>query len=487
MAYRIDDNARPLLDEAARRDFQTFVILGWPGVNGGNLLEWNWHHAALVQHLEDVRAGKTQRLLVNLPPRSAKSILISVLWVAWMLGQDPTLNFVCVSYSSELANKLARMCLEVMQSPLHRRLFPQTKIKRTRTAAYDFETTRGGGRLATSPGGTLTGRGGDILILDDPTKPADAMSDVLRSSAIDWYRSTLLSRLNDKRTGVIICVQQRLHEEDLSGVILEAGGWVEFCLPAIATDDQTVPLTRGKTHFRKAGELLHPERESQAILDQLKADMGSIAFEAQYQQNPLPLAGNLFKSEWLETYTERPERGEIVQSYDTASKTGLNNDFSACVTALIVGDDIYIIDVYRKRLEFPDLVAKVNQLAIRHNANVLLIEDAASGTQLFQTLKGKREPGVPLPKKCTASTDKATRASGVSSMVESGRVLFPMEAPWLEDFKRELLSFPSGKHDDQVDAFTQLLEWVRDRYRGRVRTKYRSKLVVINHGDDPWE
>lgn len=174
--------------ELLRRDFCTFLRKAFPHIAGGSPLLWNWHLDAIAWELDRVLRGESRNLIVTLPPRNLKSITISIAWVAWMLGQDPTLNFVCVSYSGELAGKLARDCRSIMMSPWYRELFPRTMISNKRSATHDFETTAGGGRLATSPTGTLTGRGGDIIIIDDPIKPEEALSATTRQFVNDWYR-----------------------------------------------------------------------------------------------------------------------------------------------------------------------------------------------------------------------------------------------------------------------------------------------------------
>jgi predicted phage terminase large subunit-like protein len=247
-------------------------------------------------------------------------------------------------------------------------------------------------------------------------------------------------------------------------MLLEAGSWDHLRLPAIATEDEVIPLTRGRAHFRRCGDVLHPERESRETLEWQRAQMGSYAFAAQYQQAPVPAEGNIFKAAWLKSYDDLDPAagGEIVQSWDTGIKTAEGNSFSVGITALVRQRYVYIIDVWRGRLEFPDLKRKVIELALLHRTHTLLIEDKALGEPLIQALRSEPlPPGVPFPIPCQPHNDKRTRAEGVSSMVEAGQVLLPREAHWLGEFKSELLSFPSGRYDDQVDALSQMLAWVR--------------------------
>lgn len=453
--------------ELLRQDFGFFVRVTFPLVNGGADLKWNWHLDAICYELSRVESGECLRLLVTLPPRNLKSFMISVAWVAWMLGRNPSLNFVGVSYSGELAQKLARQCLTLMQTAKYREIFAKTIVSPKRSAAYDFETTAGGGRHGTSITGTLTGRGGDIIIIDDPIKPDEAQSDTVREAVNNWYRSTLASRLNDKQKGAIICVMQRLHQYDLAGLMITDGGWRQLSLPAFANDDCTIRLIRGRFYRRKPGDVLHPDREPASTLSRIKAEQGSIIFEAQYQQNPIPVDGNMISANWLryvDPATGIPEHGQIIQSWDTASKDGIHNDYSACITVKRCGNYIYIIDIFRKRLTFPELKKAAIRLANEHRVHTLLIEDAASGQQLYQTLRAECPLGVPVPLKQKPEGDKKTRLAGVSSMIEAGQLILPKAAPWLAEFQSELLAFPNARHDDQVDALSQLLGWVRRQY-----------------------
>jgi predicted phage terminase large subunit-like protein len=454
------------MNQLARTDFRFFLRKAAPWVIGGAPLEWNWHLDAIAHQLTRVESGDALRLLVTLPPRNLKSITISVAWVAWMLGRDPTRNFVCVSYSSELAAKLARDTLFIMQSAWYREIFPGTVISSKRSAAHDFETTAGGGRLATSIAGTLTGRGGDIIIIDDPIKPDEAQSDTTRDTVNEWYRTTLASRLNDKRTGAIVCVMQRLHQYDLAGMMLDGGGWTHLNLPAIAPENAIIDLPNGRKYYRREGEALHAARESLATLKQIKADQGSLIFEAQYQQNPVPATGNMIRANWLRYVDPAngvPDDGDIIQSWDTASKDGIHNDYSVCITARRCGSDIHVIDVFRMKLTFPELKRASIRLARQFEADAVLIEDAASGQQLYQTLQAESPSGVPVPIRQKPEGDKKTRLSGVSSMIEAGQLVLPQKATWLAEFQSELLAFPNAKFDDQVDALSQLLGWVRRR------------------------
>jgi predicted phage terminase large subunit-like protein len=395
-----------------------------------------------------------------------KSMTASIAWPAWMLGNNPSLRFITVSYGAELAEKQGRDTLKILEDPMVRRAFPHLRF--TRRSATDFETTMGGGRLSTSLGGTLTGRGADYIIIDDPTKSKDAASQAIRESDKAWLLNTVMTRLNNPAEGGIALVMQRLHEGDLVGVLQEMGGWDELILSAIAQQDEAVPIGGGRFYQRRAGHALHPQRLPLAVLEQIKHEMGSINFNGQYLQDPLPAQGNLVMAEWLKTYgndfDHRTAHGSIVMSVDCASKDGVNNDWSVAIIAHLFRKEIRILEVFRRKLNFPDLQRHVIRLCQEWKVATLLIEDQASGTQLLQTLRSESPPGVPWPITIRPMGEKISRMSGVSSIIEAGRLLLPDAAPWLAGFKSELLAFPSSKHDDQVDALSQLLFWDRRRH-----------------------
>jgi predicted phage terminase large subunit-like protein len=322
-------------------------------------------------------------------------------------------------------------------------------------------TTARGFRYATSVGGTLTGRGGNLLILDDPLNALEASSDRARETLKQWYANTLLTRLDNKADDAIVVVTQRLHVDDLVGHLLEQGGWTELSLPAIAEVEQVVPLGSERYYHRKVGELLHPEREPAWALENLKRTMGSVDFAAQYQQQPVPPGGNLIKWAWFRVYEKPPMRDvgdHTIVSWDTAMSAGELSDYSACVVLHLKGEDAFILDVVRERLDYPDLRRKIIDLHRRWrnytNSYALLIEDKGSGMSLIQDLKGEGIRAIPMK----PTMDKVMRMNGHLARIEAGCVHLPRLASWLDDFRKELMEFPSGKHDDQVDALSQALD-----------------------------
>ena len=241
-----------------RSDFYSFVQAAFPIVSGGEELLRNWHLEAMAYALTRVMRGEIRRLIINVPPRSLKSICASVAFPAFLLGHDPTLRIICVSYAEALARKHAGDTRALMRSPLYRRLFPGTRISPRKDTELEFMTTKGGFRLATSVGGTLTGRGGGLVILDDPMKPQDAYSETARETVKQWYAAHLLSRLDNKAEDGIIVVMQRLHVDDLVGHLLEQEGWTLLKLPAIAQSDETTLLGPDRCYVRLAGRRAAP-------------------------------------------------------------------------------------------------------------------------------------------------------------------------------------------------------------------------------------
>ncbi len=337
-------------------------------------------------------------------------------------------------------------------------------MRLTKDTGAQCVTSAGGGRIATSIGGTITGRGADIIIVDDPLKAEDACSETARNAVIDWYSTTLVTRLNDKARGAIVVVMQRLHEDDLAGHLLIQGGWRHLDLPAIAIEDQHIRIgpDPDDMHCRKEGEVLHPEREPRATLDRIKADLGSLTFSAQYQQRPIPLEGNLVKRDWFKTYDDPPaatQQIRIVQSWDVAGTATKRSDWSVCTTWAVHQKTFYLLDVWRGRSEYPALKRQVIALQQAHGAQTVLIEKAGLGLNLVQDLKADSPAGFPNPIGVTPQGDKLTRMEAECARIEAGHVVLPREAPWLAQLLAELLAFPNGRHDDQVDSVSQFLNW----------------------------
>src|SRR5690348_10248333 len=259
----LQDLTRAEYEVLLRRDFTTFAGRCFYELNRQTNLAMNWHLEVIAAKLTEVREGKIRRLIINLPPRHLKSLMASIAFPAWCLGLDPTAQILCVSYAQDLADKLARDCRGIMMSPWYRQLF-RTRLAPHRQAVQEFITTGQGYRLATSTGGVLTGRGADIIIIDDPLNPDETLSDAQRQAANEWYDHTLYSRQNDKQRGAIVIIMQRLHEDDLVGHVLGQEDWEVLSFPAIAEENEghRIETILGPRCFaRRQGAALHPDRE----------------------------------------------------------------------------------------------------------------------------------------------------------------------------------------------------------------------------------
>ena len=464
MSDRATMTDREILRSLMHNDLGLFARRAMSVLQPSLKLEWNWHLDLMVDRLLRLGSGEIRRLIINVPPRSLKSLLCSVIYPAWLLGRDPYIELVCLSYAQGLGEDFSRQCRKLIESESYRAIF-DTRLAREKRAVDQFETTMGGRRLTASVGGTVTGRGGDMIILDDPMKPEEAMSEAGRKTANDWLRSTLMSRPNHKKTGRMLAIMQRLHGEDATAELLRNDDWTLLSLPAIAIEREEHHYTTARgsqVYVREAGEPLHPEREGIEELDRLKAQMGTMVFAAQYQQQPMAAEGNMLKRSWIKRYAPHdifaPEL--IIQSWDTASKTGQLNDFSVGTTWFIKGRHIYLVDVCRARLEQPALQQRIIDLARQYQAQVVLIEDKGSGTGLLQGLAASYfYQSVAIQPR----GEKSLRFVNVTPMFENGTVLLPEHAPWLDEYTDELCGFPSTKHDDQVDSTSQALMWLQDR------------------------
>lgn len=307
-----------------KRDFGAFIHRSFMELNAQTHFLFNWHLEILASKLEDVRRGRCRRLIINIPPRHLKSHTASIAFPAWLLGHNPAAQILCVCYAQDLSDKLARDSRALMASPFYQALF-DTRLSQDRQAVSEFETTDGGYRLSTSVGGVLTGRGADVIIIDDPLKADEALSDARRRSLNEWYDNTLRSRLNSQEAGAIIIVMQRLHADDLVAHVQEHETWDVLSFPAIAEQDATFEIATpyGRRSLgRRTGEILQPALVSATTLEGLRRSMTEYNFAAQYQQDPQPPSGLIVQRSWLRFYKEdeKPEKfDEIVQSWDTAN------------------------------------------------------------------------------------------------------------------------------------------------------------------------
>lgn len=456
--HRIDDAV--LFEAVIRQDFTSFVAKAFHAVDPGGTYAPNWHIDLISEYLRACTVGEVRRLIINVPPRYLKSICTSVAWPAWLLGHDPTRRIMAASYSQALSLKHSQDCRVVMNSHWFRRIFPSVRLAADQNEKHRFQTSARGFRYATSVGGTATGEGADFLIVDDPHNPRQAASETGRKSALNWFDQTFSTRLNDKRQGVIVVIMQRLHQKDLTGHLLDKGGWEHLCLPAEAEARGVVGFG-GVSHLRKRGEPLHEAREDRAQIARAKQDLGAYGFAAQYQQRPAPATNSVVRLDWFQRYRALPaEPLRVVQSWDTAYKPGHLNDPSVCGTWFETERGYYLADVVSRRMSYPELKRTATGLAEKWRPSAVLIEDKSSGQSLIQDLQAETKlPVIPI----TPSGDKSVRMSVVTPTIESGQVYLPDSASWLLDYESELVTFPNAEHDDQVDMTSQFLKWATER------------------------
>ena len=451
-----------LLEAVLRNDFPSFIGKCFNSINPAIEFLPNWHIDLIAEHLEMVQRGEIKRLIINMPPRALKSVCVNVAWPAWLLGHNPQSRIMSASYSQALSTKHSLDTRNIMQEDWYIRLFPETILSKQHNLKAKFMTTKHGFRYATSVGGTATGEGGDFLIIDDPHNPAHISSPARRRKVVGWYEQVFSTRLNNASKGAIILVMQSLHEEDLSGYLLDRtpGAWKVLTIPAVATED----ITRKIYHCNidiKTGEALNAKRDDLARLKMIEKEMGAAAFSAQYQQQPANSAGNLISRSYFNYYDMLPDSVEyVVQSWDTAITNNENSDYSVCTSWAISNGKYYLIHVHREKLEYPALKRAILCCAKHHKASFVLIEDKGSGQSVIQDL---RQEGNLIIIPIKVKQDKVTRFATSLTEFEAQKVLFPRYIYWLRNFEDELLAFPSGKHDDIVDSVSQFLNYMKSR------------------------
>ena len=459
----------------------------------------NWHQQVLAYHLERVERGECRRLLVLAPPRSFKSHTASVAFPAWVLGRNPARRILCASHSLDLAKKLAGDCSAVMRSDFYCEVFPGVQIERDRDV--EIATRQRGSRYATSIGGPAVGRGSDIWILDDLHKPEDIYSDELRDRPYRWLTETAMTRLDDKATGAIVVIMQRLHIDDIASKLIATGDWEVVELPAIAAVDTLHSLGPHRTHLFRAGEYLQPDREGRIVLDEIRRGMGTLPFNAQYLQAPQDMSGGVVEVDWIHRYdgTMTPLPTDyVLQSWDAAISDELTADWSVCTTWIWRGGVAHLVDVWRDRRPLPQLLPIAMELCRRWSPDEVVIETNGIGLAFHQSLLERvrlqsgdrrlrrvldRGQGLVartgrgehwslaevLFRKQSNSQGKLERLIACTPQMEDGRVKFPTQAPWLATYMRELLTFNGRSgNDDQVDSTSQALQRLRPRRNGGV-------------------
>ncbi len=469
---------------------KTFVEHAWRILEPVAPLQWNWHLDLICDYLTAIKDNKFRNavgqekegVIFNVPPRTMKSLLITVMFPAWVWTTDPARRFMFVSYSEKLSTQHSVYRRNVIGSDFYQEHWSgKFSFAKDQNLKSHYENSARGAMFSTAMQATATGMGGDILIFDDPLNPEQALSEVEREAVNLRFDSTFRSRLNNPRTGVKIVVMQRLAELDLTGHLLqrEAKRWAHVRLPARMEqrEEWKSPLTP-EVHTREAGELLWPERLPADVLDSYKTGMGSWAFHSQYQQEPAPMDGGIIQRQWVRYYRELPERFEfMVQSWDCTFKAAANNDFVAGQVWGRANGKFYMLP-YRlyDRLDFGPTKAAIKACHAKFpGAHAVLIEDKANGPAIVSELRQEIAGIVAV----TPQGGKLTRAHAMAPLWESGSVELPdpqvFDVPWMEDYLRNICTFPRAVHDDDVDATSQALTYMRNRMGGGIVEYYRKK------------
>src|SRR5579864_9426062 len=466
--------------ELAARSLREFVGQAWHVLEPETPFVPGFHIDALCDHLEAVTRGDIRNLLINIPPRHMKSLLVSVFWPAWEWTRWPERRWLYSSYAATLSIRDSINCRRLIESPWYQARWGHVyALTGDQNAKTRFDNNRSGYRLSTSVGGSVTGEGGDRIVCDDPHKVDEVESDAVRKATIDWWDMVMSTRVNDPRTTAMVVVMQRCHQQDLSGHLLEQGGWEHLCLPAEYEDNRRKTMIGFSDPRTTIGELLWKERYGTPEIEDLKRRLGSYAAAGQLQQRPSPLGGGIFKRHWWRYWQPpganlppvvvqlpdgsyqsihavyRPTRGvEQIESWDCSFKDLETSDFVVGQVWGRVGADFFLGDQVRDRMDCPTTVKAVRDLSDRYPGSLAkLIEDKANGSAVIQMLKHEIEGILPV----NPEGGKVARAMAVSPLVEAGNVFLPHPsiAPWVNDFTEECAPFPNGAHDDQVDAMTQ--------------------------------
>jgi predicted phage terminase large subunit-like protein len=431
----------------ARRWLLPFAVAIHPDYEIAN------HHRLIAEKLQELEARKITHLMVFMPPRHGKSMLISELFPAWYMGRHPEHNIIFTSYNQEVAADFGRKVRNMIPEASYQSVFPGVTISDDSSSTKRFHTNGGGAYFAVGAGGALTGRGGDLIIIDDIHKNREeAHSDSVTTAIKQWYGSTLYTRR--MQNAVVVLVQTRWSDKDLPKHLLdtEKNKWEILDLPAISDE----------------GKALWPTRFPISTLEEIKKTLGSADFEALYQQRPSPAEGSMIKRHWFKFYRELPKLTEKIQSWDLTFSDSKNSDFVVGQVWGSVGADKYLIDQIRGRMDFPTSIQAIRQFSYKHPETFTkIIEEKANGAAAIATLKREISGLIPY----NPRTSKEARVMAISPEIEAGNVWLPDPsiAPWIGDWLQEVCAFPSGKHDDAIDAMTMALIRFRDSSGDRMR------------------
>lgn len=476
---------------AAEASLYEFVRQAWHVMEPGVSFVGSWHIEQICEHLEAVSAGDLKRLLINIPPRHSKSTIVSVAWCAWEWIAQPEQKFLAASYSGQLSIRDNLKARRLIQSPWYQARWGHLfNLAGDQNAKQRFENDHTGYRLATSVGGTATGEGGSRLILDDPHGAQDAQSETMRRSTLEWFDMVWSTRLNNPKTDAMVTVMQRLHEDDISGHILnDIGGWEHICIPA-EWDGVRRRTVLGPYDPRTVkGELICPERFGEGEITALKQLLGTYGTAGQLQQQPSPADGGILNTKcfklWPVAERGMPPFEYVLQSYDTAFSESTENDPTGCT---VWGIFTYegrrqgmLLDAWDEYLSYPALRKRViedwnaeygggptrqNPWGRPKRADRVLVEAKASGQSLLQDLRLARVPAVGYN---PGNADKVSRAHQAAPTLELGILWVPESTKnpgqpvgWASGFMSQLSKFLVAKHDEYVDTFTQAVIYFKN-------------------------
>lgn len=484
------------IDKAlAKKSLAAYIRQAWHVVEPSNVYIHGWHIDAIAEHLEAATRGEIRNLIINIPPRHAKSLLCCVFWQTWVWTTRPETRWLYSSYGENLAIRDSLKCRRIIQSPWYQQNFGEVfSLTGDQNQKTRFDNDKTGYRIATSVGGMGTGEGGDFIVVDDPLKQADAHSLPARESVTDWWDNTMSTRGNNPDRVVKVVVMQRLHEQDLTGHLLErmqadGGQYEHLCLPARYETTDRVTSIGWRDPRTEPGQLLWPERFTPSALSSLERDMDSYAVAGQLQQRPSPDAGGIFKKwHWRywkpkgvklppvvveiineETKAVTPAQieavdlpasfEEMLQSWDLAFKDTKSSDFVAGQVWGRVGVSKYMLDYFRERADINATIRQIETFTEKWpSAHAKLVEDKANGPAVIQLLQGRIDGLIAV----NPEGGKVVRAHASSPSVESHNVYLPHPTlyGWVDKFKENCAIFPNGANDDDVDAFTQaMIRW----------------------------
>lgn len=462
-------------DALCRTKFSIYFQKAWQELDPSPYSH-NWHIDCISEHLEYVERGDIKRLIINVPPRTGKTLLGNVAFPSWVMGRNPSTSVLGISYAQRLSEKIAYKQRNLMESKWYKELFPNCRLDPKYAQKTSFLTTEKGGRFSSSVGGTLTGEGGDYLIIDDPVNPEEALSDLKRINANEWLDQTVFSRLNDPKTGRIVMFMQRLHSDDPTGHFLEQGGWELLELPAHT--NSTIFIDRTNTVF-KYGGYLHEERLGEDVLHELLNSLGSYAFAGQYLQKPVPIGGGEFKTDWINYYASQAFDAKGCNVYilvDPATSKKKTSDYTAmAVWALAPDQNYYLIDGIKARLNPTERINKIFELHRKWNKKTgkppkVGWEEYGMMSDVHYITEKQKEINYRFPLiKIKSSMSKQERIRRLIGPMESGQIWLPNDM-YVKNHKglpenfindivdQEMLLFPFAKHDDFLDAMAMLFD-----------------------------